>query len=195
MRLWLRSCVAMFSVLLFFGAVASADPVVIHSGPPWLDATGAKINAHGAGILQVGDTHYWFGESRLGMGPSQAINCYRSKDLKCWEPRGAVFFAAAAGPELRDINLERPKVLFNQSTRKFVLFAHRERAGDYKLARILIAACDTVDGQYKYVADFNPLGNESRDMTVFREDDGTTYLFGSANANADLAVYNLAPII
>src|ERR1700676_1599663 len=168
-------------------AAACGAPVPIHSGPNWFDSAGDKINAHGGGMIQVGGTYYWFGESRKGNEASQAINCYASKDLKQWAFRGAVFSGAAAGPQLRDLNLERPKVIYNRTTGKYVLFAHREKAGDYSLARLLIATCDKVDRQYTYGAAFRPLGNESRDMTIFQEDDGSAYLFSSANGNADLA--------
>jgi hypothetical protein len=144
-------------------------------------------------MIRVGDTWYWFGESRRGQEASRAVNCYASKDLKRWAFRGAVFSGAAAGPRPGDVNLERPKVIYNKATGKYVLFAHRERAGDYELARLLIATCDKVDGQYAYVADFRPMGNESRDMTVFQDDDGSAYLLSSTNVNADLAVYKLAP--
>jgi len=193
MKLSLQGPIIVLSLSLLSHMAACAAPASIHSGPYWLDAAGDKINAHGGGVLQVGDAYYWFGESRKGKEACQAINCYMSKDLKQWEFRGAVFSGTAADPPLADLNLERPKVIYNKATRKYVLFAHREKAGDYSLARLLIATCDKVDGQYAYVADFRPMGNESRDMTVFQEDDGSAYVLSSANGNADMAVYKLAP--
>lgn len=193
MKVSLARCIFVLSLPLFSHAAASAGPVSVHSGPPWFDTVGDRINAHGGGVIRVGDTYYWFGESRRGKEASQAINCYASKDLKQWEFRGAAFSGTSAGAELRDVNLERPKVIYNKATRKYVLFAHREKAGDYSLARLLIATCDNVDGQYTYVADFRPMGNESRDMTVFQEDDSSAYVLSSTNNNADLAVYRLAP--
>ena len=46
----------------------------------------------------------------------------------------------------------------------------------YKMARVGIAICDKVDGDYKYLKSFRPLGHESRDIGQFIDDDGTPYL-------------------
>ena len=48
--------------------------------------------------------------------------------------------------------------------------------GGYKLARVGVAISDTVDGNYKYLKSFRPLGHESRDIGQFIDDDGTPYL-------------------
>jgi len=48
--------------------------------------------------------------------------------------------------------------------------------GSYKLARVGVATCDTVDGNYQYLRSFRPLGDESRDIGQFVDDDGTAYL-------------------
>ena len=39
-----------------------------------------------------------------------------------------------------------------------------------------VATCDTVDGDYKYLKSFRPLGRESRDIGQFIDDDGSAYL-------------------
>ncbi len=39
-----------------------------------------------------------------------------------------------------------------------------------------VATCDTVDGDYKYLKSFRPLGQESRDIGQFIDDDGSAYL-------------------
>lgn len=43
------------------------------------------INAHGGGILRVGDTYYWFGEHKTegsaGNLAQVGVHCYSSKDL------------------------------------------------------------------------------------------------------------------
>ena len=33
-------------------------------GEVWPDDKGVHINAHGGGILRIGDTYYWFGEHK-----------------------------------------------------------------------------------------------------------------------------------
>jgi Glycosyl hydrolases family 43 len=46
----------------------------------------------------------------------------------------------------------------------------------YGLARVGVATCDTVDGDYQYLKSFRPLGKESRDIGQFIDDDGSAYL-------------------
>lgn len=48
--------------------------------------------------------------------------------------------------------------------------------GRYQVARVGVATCDTVDGDYQYLKSFRPLGHESRDIGQFIDDDGTAYL-------------------
>jgi hypothetical protein len=50
------------------------------------------------------------------------------------------------------------------------------RSGGYNLARVGVAVSDTVDGDYKYLNSFRPLGHESRDIGQFVDDDGAAYL-------------------
>jgi hypothetical protein len=46
----------------------------------------------------------------------------------------------------------------------------------YKLARVAVATCDTIDGDYQYLKSFRPLGQESRDIGQFIDEDGSAYL-------------------
>ena len=48
--------------------------------------------------------------------------------------------------------------------------------GSYAVARVAVLTSDTVDGDYKYLRSFRPLGHESRDIGQFIDDDGTPYL-------------------
>ena len=90
------------------------------------------------------------------------------------------------------VNLERPKVLYNKKTGKFVLWVHFENGKDYTDAAIGIAECDTPDGDFVYHGHFNPYGYMSRDCTRFQEEDGTAYFISAARDNADLHVYRLS---
>jgi hypothetical protein len=71
--------------------------------------------------------------------------------------------------------LERPKVYPNQSTHQFVLYAHLDDAR-YKVARVMVAVSDSIDGDYRYVKSYRPLDRESRDIGQFIDDDGSAYL-------------------
>ena len=112
-------------------------------------------------------------------------------DLKTWEFRNDVLKSNSA-EELNFVNIERPKVLYNAKTKKFVLWAHKENGRDYVEARVAVATSDTVDGDYTYLGSFNPLGYESRDMTVFQDTDGSAYLISAAAVNYDLNIYKLS---
>jgi hypothetical protein len=165
------------------------DPTEIRPGELWLDDRGQPIEAHGGGILKRGDTYFWFGEDREeGLDSAKRyVACYSSTDLMHWKFRNVVIHLSDPenfGPRWL---LERPKVFFNQKTKKFVMYMHIDgpvpgapivagTPSGYGLARVGIAVSDTVDGDYKYLRSFRPLGHESRDIGQFVDDDGTAYL-------------------
>ena len=49
-------------------------------------------------------------------------------------------------------------------------------SGNYGEAKVGVATSDTVCGKYTYIGSFNPLGNQSRDIGLFQDDDGAAYL-------------------
>ena len=174
-------------------AVCRADgpkTLAVRPGSVWTDTRGNVIQSHGGGILRVGNVYYWFGECRLDNKASPAVRCYWSTDLKNWTFCGTVL-STQSSSAIANANFERPKVLYNEQTRKFVLWAHKENAKDYNEAPALVATCDTPDGHYTYLKDFRPFGNESRDCTLFEDDDGTAYFISTANDNTDLMCYKL----
>jgi hypothetical protein len=164
----------------------SAGPATIKPGKVWLDDRGKPIQAHGGGIAKFGDTWFWYGEDRtpgLEKG-KRAVACYSSTDLIHWKYRNRVFGQTAppdVGPRWV---LERPKVFFNARTKKFVMWMHIDgpwkpddtKGSTYALARVGVAICDTPDGEFKYLRSFRPLGQESRDIGQFIDDDGSAYL-------------------
>ena len=132
------------------------------------------------------------------------MSCYRSKDLASWEFRNWILGSGSQVKEYRvktrlsllnpdgtKVNIERPKVLFNEKTGRFVMWAHFENGKDYKDAQVAVASCDTPDGNFTYHGSFNPYGFMSRDCTLFKDEDGTAYFISAARDNADLHVYRL----
>ena len=154
-----------------------AAPGIIKPGKPWLDNRGQRIQAHGGGITLWKGAYYWFGEDRTQSNDpdKRYVACYSSKDLVHWKFRRQV--VALADPEHLGPHwvLERPKVYANPRTGKFVLYAHLDDAR-YKIARVMVAVSDRIDGDYKYVKSFRPLDQESRDIGQFVDDDGSAYL-------------------
>jgi len=150
---------------------------LIRPGKVWLDDRGEMVQAHGGGIIRFGKTYYWFGEDRTPSNDPEKryVGCYASEDLVHWRFRNQVL--KLSDPEHLGPNwvLERPKVYYNPRSKKFVLYAHLDDS-HYKLARVMVATSDTVDGDYQYVKSFRPLDRESRDIGQFIDDDGSAYL-------------------
>ncbi|KTT69279.1 family 43 glycosylhydrolase [Sphingomonas endophytica] len=172
-------------------APAWAGPATVNNGSQFTTTTGGQIDAHGGGVIKVGNYYYFLGENRNPDYSFRAVSMYRSTDLKTWEFRNDILKQSSA-EELNFVNIERPKVLYNAKTKKFVLWAHKENGRDYVEARVAVATSDTVDGNYTYLGSFNPLGYESRDMTVFQDTDGSAYLISAAAVNYDLNIYKLS---
>jgi len=170
-----------FAAVCFLGAAhlsCAADLPLIQPSEVWPDDRGQHIQAHGGGILKLGDVYYWFGEDRTmsNVQTNRYVACYSSINLAQWTFRHQV--VQLTDPENLGPHwvLERPKVFYNEKTKQFVMYAHIDGRGGYKFASVAVFACDTVDGDYKYLKSFRPLDHESRDIGQFVDDDGTAYL-------------------
>ncbi len=164
-------------------------------GALWYDTNGDVINAHGGGVLFAKGRYYWFGEKR-GAHAQEGVNVYSSKDLYNWK-----FENLALAPVENDTTsdiargclMERPKVIYNKLTGKYVMWFHLELRGQgYKAARAAVAVSDNVTGPYTYLKSFRPNGNMSRDMTLYVDDDGSAYHIYSSRENYDLRIVQLA---
>jgi beta-xylosidase len=132
-------------------------------GMLWPDNNGVHINAHGGGILYKSGTYYWFGEHKIaGAAGNKAmvgVHCYSSKDLYNWKDEG---IALSVSPDsTNDIAkgciLERPKVVYNAKTKKYVMLFHLELFGQgYKAARAGVAVSDKATGPYKFIRSYRP---------------------------------------
>ncbi len=142
------------------------DPVWL---PVWNDTDGKHINAHGGGILQHEGVYYWFGEARgireLGdtrrWVPMPGVSCYTSTDLKNWTNKGLVLVSPDNQPEHIEFRLgctiERPKVVYNAKTKKFVMWFHFEAAGrGYAAAKAALAISDSPLGPYQFINTYRP---------------------------------------
>jgi hypothetical protein len=186
----LALCVALLGALATAGP-AHAAPQTIVNGTQFTDTSGNPVHAHGGGVLKVGSYYYWFGENRNADNTFRYVDAYRSTDLKNWEFRNHVL-TEATDPELATANIERPKVMYNASTGKYVMWMHKENGTDYSEARAAVAVSDTVDGNYAWRGSFRPLGQHmSRDITVFVDTDGAGYMVSAARENYDLHIYRL----
>jgi beta-galactosidase len=171
-------------------------------GQVWLDMDGEPIQAHGGGILYHEGTYYWYGENKnastlMGSGGFQrtdviGVSCYSSEDLLNWKHEGIVL--SAVSDDKHDLHksrvVERPKVLYNRETNQFVMWMHIDRA-DYSMAKAGVAVSDSPVGPFRYLYSIQPNGVDSRDMTLFQDDDGHAYLIHSGDWNKTLYISKL----
>jgi len=164
-------------VLIFVLCVVSvlSSPQVIRPGEVWLDTSGHVIQAHGAGLIRVDDTWYWFGEDKTNGAVFQNVRCYSSTDLAHWTFRANSLTRQSSGDLGPNRIIERPKVIYNNQTKNYVMYVHVD-SSSYGEAKVGVATSDTVIGPYKYLGSFQPLGHQSRDMTLYKDKDGTGYL-------------------
>jgi hypothetical protein len=170
-------------------AAPAAAPVTITNGTQFRDTAGNVVHAHGGGVIQVGSFYYWFGENRNSNNTFRSVSVYRSTDLQNWEFRNNVL-TQTSHTELNVANIERPKVIYNSSTGRYVMWMHKENGSNYNEARAAVASSATVDGNYTYHGSFRPLNHMSRDITLFN-DNGTAYMISAARDNFDLHIYRL----
>ncbi|GAA4600911.1 hypothetical protein BJY16_003698 [Actinoplanes octamycinicus] len=161
------------------------SPVTITNGTQF-----GGVHAHGGGVLKAGAYYYWFGENRNADDTFNAVSVYRSTDLRTWEFRADVLTRSSAS-ELASAKIERPKVIYNASTGKYVMWMHKENGSDYGEARAAVAVSDTIDGDYAYEGSFRPFGSYmSRDITLYQEG-SAAYMISAADENRDLMIYRL----
>jgi hypothetical protein len=177
------------------GSAGSTGDVIItiKNGGFWNDTSGKRIEAHGAGLIMVGDTWYWIGEDKSGnSGTFRGVNAYASKDLSRWELKNAIITRSTSS-ELATSGriIERPKVIHNDTTNQYVMWLHWD-GNSYADAEAGVFTSPTVDGNYTLRSHFRPNNNMSRDDTLFKDDDGKAYFISAANENADLMLYELA---
>jgi hypothetical protein len=183
-------------LLVLLPVMHAAPAGIIRPGELWPDTRGRHIQAHGGGILKQGDTYYWFGEDR-GDEDGKAkpldrfVSCYASKDLTRWEFRRQVVRGGPPENIGTPFVLERPKVFHNAKTGRYVMYVHLD-SHDYKYARVGVYTCATVDGDYTFVHSFRPLGQESRDIGQFIDDDGTAYLIFEARPTKGFFIARLS---
>ncbi|GEM_PF-5600093 len=226
------------SILKAQGALEAA-PVYssFRPGEVWKDTNGAPIQAHGGGILydENTQTYYWYGEDKTtGYSPTLGVHVYSSKDLYNWKDEGIALTAIKSMEEFEsdplisklydgradkddiynDIGstrvLERPKVIYNDKTKKYVMWLHTDGPSttsnaNYAKAEAGYALSDSPTGPFVYGkserldrapadAEYNGQPNQpgmARDMTLYKDDDGTAYIIYSSEENMTMYISKL----
>ncbi len=197
------------TVMLVLVAAAAGAQSEFRPGEVWLDTDGKPIQAHSAGILLRDGTYYWYGEDKtLGDRNRTGIACYSSKDIYRWRREGLTLPKEAMPPQFRDDGIvERPKVLYNAKTRKYVMWMHLDDSS-YRVASAGIATSDQPAGPFVFLKQMRPirddfnykagspdrqkeLGGTFRDMNLFLDDDGVAYVFYASEGNNTMYVVRL----
>ncbi len=158
MKLVLAAVIAGF-IMSFPGQAAvpeARDKGVIRPGEVWKDIKGDTINAHGGCVIFNDGKYYWYGEHRAAVRPlpQEGVTVYSSPNLVDWKYEGLALKASDA--EGHDIEkgciIERPKVIYNEKTGKYVMWFHLELKGQgYGPARCAVAVSDTPVGPFRFV--------------------------------------------
>lgn len=194
---WNRGLCNLLLATVGLAACAQTTPSTPLQSPPpfrpgtlWPDTSGVPINAHGAGFLFAKGAYYWYGEFKTaGEGGNRAnvgISVYSSHDLYRWKNEGIALKVSddPASDIIQGCVMERPKVLYNEKTRLYVMWFHLELKGKgYSAARAGVATSKSPTGPFTFIRDFRPDGEMSRDMTLFKDDDGKTYLITTSENN------------
>ncbi|WP_407267846.1 glycoside hydrolase [Radiobacillus sp. PE A8.2] len=173
-------------------------------GQTWYDTDGNPIQAHGGGFLEHNGWYYWVGEDKSDNSHNtHGINLYRSKDLLNWEFVSTILSditnpgentegsPGLVDTETGNFNMERPKLIYDEDSGKFVLYIHWENGEGYTASQLLIASADTVDGHYTIHHNYHPGGYTSRDFTVYQDpDSGKGYLV-STQDGSNMRLYPL----
>lgn len=192
-------------LLMTIAPAQAADAIV--PGNEWLDTEGMVINAHGGGILYHEGIYYWYGEAKgdftyrsPGVGwdcyrtDAGGVSCYSSRDLCHWTYEGIVLEPDTTHT-FSDIHptmvIERPKVIYNERTRQFVMWMHIDNH-NYEKAVAGVAVSDRPTGKFRFIESIRPNGQMSRDMTLFKDDDQQAYLVYSSEGNATLHIASLS---
>ena len=133
----------------------------IWPGQEWPDNKGEHINAHGGGLLFDDGTYYWYGENRPARGftTEVGVEVYSSTDLVNWTDEGVALAVSekAGSPIERGCIMERPKVVRNPKTGKYVMLFHLELKGQgYAAARVGFAESDSPTGPFRFIRSLRP---------------------------------------
>ena len=182
---------------------------------------------------------YWIGEDKTNdYRPCGGIHMYSSEDLYNWKDEGVVlktmesmeqfesdpYFKELYGNETQEQKeevfvdldknncvMERPKMLYNEKTDKYVIWFHADGRypgsdADYGKAKAGVAIGDSPTGPFKllgsYKLDYDKSENPNygydgwegrgsvRDMNLFKDDDGQAYVIYSSEGNETTYISN-----
>jgi hypothetical protein len=165
----------------------------------WLDTGGKTINAHNGGVIFADGRYHWYGMAlrplsvkQGGQKTTAGAVIYSSADLYNWTDEGVILACSTdpADPPCGPLRFERPKIVYNDRTKQFVLWCHSvARPGDHGTkpgsGEADVATCATVNGRYAFRGTTRPVNVRGmvRDCTLYK-DDGSAYLICDRDVRA-----------
>lgn len=150
----------------------------IYNGIPWYDQSGNAVNAHGACILEENGKYYLYGEYKTNDENKYiGFSCYSTEDFWNWKFERMALPQMEAGRLGPDRIGERPKVLKNKKTGKFVMLMHTDNM-KYTDPCVGLAVADGADEEFKFVGALLYQDEPIRlwDMGTFVDEDDRAYL-------------------
>jgi hypothetical protein len=165
---------------------ATPDPLpAFQPGTPWLDSAQKPVNAHGGCVIFHHGVYYWYGTHKIeGLSEKTdadgGVHAYASRDLVRWHDQGMVLLLNGTGDQdlTPGCNFDRPKVVYNDKTRQFVMFfklylkGHGNRVGFVGVATSRSPGGPFVY-QHKFLGGNSPEG--TGDFAMFKDDNGDLY--------------------
>ncbi len=161
----------------------------IYSGVPWLDTSGNLVNAHGVGFIKVGNTYYMVGEQRSGANDTYSgaavnmedtftgVSMYSTTDFVNWTFVGTVVTPISGTVVAPPYYGERPKILYNTSTSKYIIYIKMLNYTGNPLTYTgyyAVLTSSNISGPYTYNGNLSLTG--ANDFQVFEDSDGSQYL-------------------
>lgn len=172
----------------------------MRNGVIWKDIDGNEIQAHGGCIIRHDSMYYWYGEHKGQDNCLDScrvdvigVSCYSSSDLLNWKYEGLVLESDKENIDSvlhTSRVLERPKIIYNEATKQFVMWMHLDNA-DYTYAGAGIATSDSPLGPFKLLRVMQPNRQDLRDMTLFKDNNGKAYIIHSKDWNKTLNIAEL----
>lgn len=174
----------------------------------WLDDDGDIINVSDGGMFYENGRYYWYGmklrplpmagKGKGGQTTTEGVMMYSSEDLYHWKKEGIILPCSSdpQSPTYGPMRFERPKIIRNEKTGKYVLWCHYVcYPGDHGFtpgtAEAGVAVCDTINGTYEFLGTYRPIDQQGlvRDLTVYQDGDGQVYLIYDRQVEHDRCLH------
>lgn len=152
-----------------------------YPGKPWYDTNGVRIQAHSGQLTYLDGTYYLYGEDKTPVRSDNdywhaGVRLYSSQDLYNWMDEGTILHTSddPENPLFPQRIMDRPHILYNEKTRKFVLWAKfggvaTKTLKDYSQQFAGIAISDSIRGPFELVRTIQPLGMQFGDFDLVKD--------------------------